>query len=160
MIKQISQANFVVHDRLQTFYTFQLNSIPFGVAKNDQIKRQPTLSDLYSLSKAFVQNIEDLLQSLVTKVLHPIQAVVGQGHSQRFYAVELLGERQLRVGEELDVVRWGVKLGPGHGLAVHGQHVSLLVDWQHSQGLLLLLRQVHILQHLLKLLQDILRWKM
>ena len=106
----------------------------------------------YSLSKAFVQYIEDLLQSLVPEVLDPLQAVVGQGNSQRFYAMELLRERQLGVRQELDVVGGGVELGAGHGLAVHGQHVSLLVDWQHSQRLLLLLCQVHVLQHLFKLL--------
>ena len=68
----------------------------------------------------------------------------------------LLGRGQLGVGEELDVVRRGVELGPGHGLAVHRQHVALLVDGQHPQRLLLLLGEVHVLQHLLEVLHDVL----
>ena len=34
VIKQISQPNLIVHDCLQTLYTFQLNSVPLGVTKN------------------------------------------------------------------------------------------------------------------------------
>ena len=41
VIKQISQANFVVHDRLQTFYTFQLNSIPLGVTEMIKLNINP-----------------------------------------------------------------------------------------------------------------------
>ena len=68
----------------------------------------------------------------------------------------LLRRGELGVGEELDVVRRRVELGPGHRLAVHGQHVPLLVEGQQSQRLLLLLGEVHVLEHLLELLHDVL----
>ena len=111
---------------------------------------------LLSLSEALVEHIEDLLEALVAKVLDPVEAVVGQSHPERLYAVLLLGGGELGVGQELDVICRGVKLGPGHGLAVHGQHVPLLVQGQQPQRLLLLLGEVHVLQHLLELLHDVL----
>ena len=78
------------------------------------INHHPASHYTNSLPEALVEDIEDLLEPLVTEVLDPVQAVVGEGHSQRLYTVELLGEGQLRVGQELDIVRGRVKLGPRH----------------------------------------------
>ena len=98
VIKQISQPNLIVHDCLQTLYTFQLDSVPLGVTENYHlIELESTFGPDDSLSEALVENIEDLLQPLVAEVLDPVETVVGEGHSQRFYTVQFLGERQLRV---------------------------------------------------------------
>ena len=61
------------------------------------------------LPKALVESLQDLLQPLVAKLLDPLQAVVGQGHPQGLDTARLLGEGELGVGEELNVVQWGVK---------------------------------------------------
>ena len=72
MVEEVLEPNLVVHDRLQTFYTLVMNFI-------------------------VIERLQDLLQPLVAKLLNPLQAVVGQGHSQGLDTGRLLRERQLRV---------------------------------------------------------------
>ena len=92
VIKEIPQPDLVVHDCLQTLDTLQLDTVPLGVTENYYIKHHPAFHYANSLPEALVEDIEDLLEPLVTEVLDPVQAVVGEGHSQRLYTVELLGE--------------------------------------------------------------------
>ena len=92
-----------------------------------------------SLSKALVEQRQDLLEPLCAELLHPLERVVGQGDPQPLHAAELLVQAEVGVGEVLDVVGGGVELRPGLVAAVHREHLPLLGQGQvKKRGLLLL----------------------
>ena len=92
MIKQVLQANLVVHDGLQALDALQLHSVPLRVTETRMFLILFSSLQIFLLPETFIEDIKDLLESLVTKVLDPLQAVVGQCNPQRLNAAVLLGQ--------------------------------------------------------------------
>ena len=92
MIKQVLQPNLVVHDGLQALDTLQLHSVPLRVTETRMFLILFCSLQIFLLPETFIEDIKDLLESLVTKVLDPLQAVVGQCNPQRLNAAVLLGQ--------------------------------------------------------------------
>ena len=92
MIKQVLQANLVVHDGLQALDTLQLHSVPLGVTETRIFLELFFSLYMLLLPETFIEDIKNLLESLVTKVLDPLQAVVGQCNPERLNAAVLLGQ--------------------------------------------------------------------
>ena len=76
MIKQVLQANLVVHDGLQALDTLKLHSVPLRVTETELFLILFCSLQIFLLPETFIEDIKDLLESLVTKVLDPLQAVV------------------------------------------------------------------------------------
>ena len=91
MIKQVLQPNLVVHDGLQALDALQLHSVPLRVTETRMFNSVLYLQ-IFLLPETFIEDIKDLLESLVTKVLDPLQAVIGQCNPQRLNAAVLLGQ--------------------------------------------------------------------
>ena len=71
MIKQVLQTNLVVHDCLETLDTLQLHSVPLGITETRRFLVFYFLK-IFLLPETFIKHIEDLLESLVAKVLDPL----------------------------------------------------------------------------------------
>ena len=76
MIKQVLQTNLVVHDGLQALDTLKLHSVPLRVTETELFLILFCSLQIFLLPETFIEDIKDLLESLVTKVLDPLQAVV------------------------------------------------------------------------------------
>ena len=76
MSKHVLQANLVVHDGLQALDTLKLHSVPLRVTETGLFLILFCSLQIFLLPETFIEDIKDLLESLVTKVLDPLQAVV------------------------------------------------------------------------------------
>ena len=92
MIKQVLQANLVVHDGLQALNALQLYSVPLRVTETRMFLILFSFLQNFLLPETFIEDIKDLLESLVTKVLDPLQTIIGQGNPERLNAAVLLGQ--------------------------------------------------------------------